>query len=93
MALIYTSIENLPVKERSENEHKWIGDFCGKCGKCIKNCPGNAILEQPIAHNSNYLTHIQNDKCYPHFYGNYDCSICIKVCSFNQNEYENLKNR
>ncbi|MCP4761545.1 MAG: [Fe-S]-binding protein, partial [archaeon] len=44
IALIYTSIENLPVKERSENEHKWIGDFCGKCGKCIKNCPGNAIL-------------------------------------------------
>jgi len=41
---IFTSIENLPIKEH--NEHSWIADYCEKCGKCIKSCPENAIVEK-----------------------------------------------
>ncbi|MCK4766557.1 MAG: [Fe-S]-binding protein [Candidatus Aminicenantes bacterium] len=89
IGLVYTGIENLPVFT-GENPHSWIEKFCRRCRICIKRCPGAAILEEPIKKN-NSLTHIVKEKCLPHFYNEHGCSVCIKVCPFNNIPYAELK--
>ena len=42
---IYTNIENLPIQ--AENEHLWVRDFCAMCKKCVRNCPVEAIFDEP----------------------------------------------
>ena len=90
LTAIYTSIENLP--DKTENEHAWIRDYCKQCKRCINECPGNAILNEPIIHPNGQITHVENMKCMPYFVNEYGCSICIKVCPFNNLDYYNLKN-
>jgi hypothetical protein len=90
LAIIATSIENLPINPDIVNPHWWIKDFCEHCGICIRECPGKAILEKPLIKDMGY-THIDNSKCFPHFYNQYGCSICIKSCYFSYKEYEDLK--
>ncbi|NPD89936.1 MAG: epoxyqueuosine reductase [Asgard group archaeon] len=89
LAAVFTSIENFP--EAEVNEQSWISDYCNKCRKCIKECPGNAILDQAIEHPNGRITHVENTKCMPHFINEYGCSICIKVCPFNNIDYYKLK--
>ena len=89
LASVFTSIQNLPITEG--NEHSWIGEYCKTCLKCIKNCPPQAILKDPIKHDTGRVTHIDNTKCFPYFADNYGCSICIKVCPFNNFSYNDLK--
>lgn len=87
ISAIFTSIENLPIKEK--NEHSWIEDYCQTCGKCIKKCPKDAIIE--IKH----LDGIKSTKfvsslcrgCYE------SCTICMGECPFNNKEYTWIKNR
>lgn len=78
ISVIFTSIQNLPVN--SLNEHLWIPDFCAKCGKCIRECPGNAIIEKEGK------TKIIKDLCH-------GCTICMKDCSFNKVGYEKIRNK
>lgn len=82
LSAIFTSIRNLPVNEI--NRHSWIPDFCAKCGKCIKNCPGNAILQQTSSETGKRKTKIIKDLCS-------GCTICMRECSFNRKEYEQIK--
>ncbi len=89
LAAIYTSIENLPIPE--ENQHSWVEDFCNKCKKCVKECPGKAILGKPIIHGNGSRTYIETEKCMPQFLNNHGCSICIKVCEFNRKDYYKIK--
>ena len=89
LSAIYTSIENLPYAV--SNEHEWIADFCGTCGKCIETCPGKAIMEEPSYNDNGTITHIDNTKCFPEFSDNYGCSVCIKECLFNTRSYEEIK--
>lgn len=89
IAVIYTSIGNLP--QISNNEHLWLKRFCEYCNKCIRSCPEEAILQEPIKHNSNSLTYINTEKCLNSFINNYGCSICIKDCPFTSVGYENIK--
>ena len=89
LTAVYTSIENLPMK--SENEHAWVREYCKQCRKCIKECPGGAIYDEPIIHESGQITHIENEKCMPYFVNQFGCSICIKVCPFNNVDYYKLK--
>lgn len=88
IAAIFTNIENLPLS--NVNEHSWIGEFCDKCGKCIRACPSQAILELPLEHKSGQKTHILREKCLPLFVKQQGCTICVKECMFTQNNYDNV---
>lgn len=90
LAIIATSIENLPINPELVNPHWWIKDFCEHCGECIKRCPGKAIFKEPLIKDTGY-THIDNSKCFPHFYNQYGCTVCIKRCPFAQTDYNELK--
>jgi len=81
ISVIFTSIQNLPVN--SSNGHSWIPDFCTKCGKCIRKCPGNAIIEKTIP-NGEIRTKIIKDLCH-------GCTICMMECSFNKMEYKKIE--
>ncbi|MBU0491155.1 MAG: hypothetical protein KKA73_14650 [Chloroflexi bacterium] len=89
LAAVFTSIENLPPC--SENPHGWIEEYCNLCHRCAKECPPQAILEQPIVHANGRVTCTETDKCFPYFAQNYGCSICIRVCPFQEQDYATLK--
>ena len=77
--MIQTSIENLPFK--TENELKWVEDYCSTCGVCIDRCPEKAFDE-----NGKYLRKL----CTAHREG---CSRCINFCPFYKRGYEKVKKR
>jgi NAD-dependent dihydropyrimidine dehydrogenase PreA subunit len=89
LAAVYTSIENLPFAR--ENPHGWIEDYCDKCRLCARECPPQAVLEQPVPNGNGLVTCTLTDKCFPYFIDNYGCSICIRVCPFQRGEYAKLK--
>ena len=89
ISAIFTSIENLPFCKK--NEHQWIDEFCKKCNNCIRKCPPQAILTDPIIHPSKRETHIERTKCLPYFNENTGCSICLKECVFSYGDYEKIK--
>ena len=77
--MIQTSIENLPFK--TENELKWVEDYCSTCGVCIDRCPEKAFDE-----NGKFLRKL----CTAHREG---CSRCINFCPFYKRGYEKSKKR
>ena len=85
---IFISADNLPVKD--SNPHSWVGDFCDKCGRCIRTCPSSAIREQPLIHESGRRTHIIREKCLPVFVTKQGCTICVKKCPFSKRSYEDI---
>jgi epoxyqueuosine reductase len=89
LAAVFTEIENLPVNENTE--HAWILDFCESCRRCIRECPPYAFFDDPIHHENGLITVLDNAKCFPYFATNHGCSICIKVCPFNQQSYGKIK--
>lgn len=89
IAAIYTNIQNLPLAEG--NDHFWIVELCNRCGQCLRKCPSQAILEEPVRHESGIVTHIDVDKCFPVFAEQHSCSLCIKVCPFNKHPYRRIK--
>ncbi|MHA2025758.1 MAG: 4Fe-4S dicluster domain-containing protein [Candidatus Thorarchaeota archaeon] len=91
LAAVYTSIENLPNAE--SNDHGWIEEYCMICGICVKQCPPQAILEEPIVHETGLITHITQVTCFEYFAQFYGCSVCVKVCPFSKagDTYERLK--
>jgi epoxyqueuosine reductase len=91
LAAVFTSIEDLPGT--ATDEHAWIEDFCRECVKCVRQCPPKAIDIEPVRHDSGRVTWIEADRCLPYFVRHNGCSICVKVCPFNQREYGWLKER
>lgn len=89
LAAVFTNIENLPFS--THNDHAWVADFCAKCGKCIRECPSQAIYEQPIQHETVQVTCVDSARCFPYFNDYYGCSVCIKVCPFNNTLYQKIK--
>jgi len=87
ISAVFTSIENLPIKE--DNDHSWIADYCQTCGKCIKKCPSDAIMEieSSDGYNGTKLMSSLCRGCYE------SCTICMKECPFNNREYTKIKNR
>ncbi len=77
--MIQTSIDNLPFK--TENELKWVEDYCSTCGVCIDRCPEKAFDE-----NGKFLRKL----CTAHREG---CSRCINFCPFYKRGYEKVKKR
>ncbi len=89
LAAVFTEIENLPVYEG--DEHAWFLDFCESCKRCIRDCPPDAFYDEPIEHENGLVTVLDNSKCFPYFAKNHGCSVCIKVCPFNQQNYDKIK--
>jgi epoxyqueuosine reductase QueG len=85
------TIVNLPGSE--VNVHDWIDEYCKVCGFCIKQCPTNAILEEPVLHDTGLITHTKQRNCFEYFARYYGCSICVKVCPFSRagDTYARLK--
>jgi ferredoxin len=89
LAAVFTEIENLPVYVG--DEHAWVLDFCESCKRCIRDCPPEAFYDEPIEHASGLVTVLDNAKCFPYFAKYHGCSVCIKVCPFNQQSYDKIK--
>ncbi len=87
ISAIFVSIANLPINE--SNEHSWITDYCEKCGKCIKACPENALIEEKTCCGEKETEFIQ-ELCIGCSQG---CTYCIEGCPFDQKEYMHIKNR
>jgi len=87
ISAIFTSIENLPIKEY--NEHSWIADYCNTCRKCIKKCPKDALIEIESQDGSKG-TKLAPELCKG---CNESCTICMRECPFNKKDYTTLKNR
>ncbi len=87
IAAIFTSIDNLPFN--GANEHSWIVDYCNICGKCMKKCPEDAIVEIELPNGS------KGSKFVPELCrGCYEsCTICMKECPFNKRDYSHIKGR
>jgi ferredoxin len=90
LAAVFTEIENFPVYEG--NEHAWVLDFCESCQRCVRDCPPDAFYDTPIHHDNGLVTVLDNGKCFPYFIAYHGCSICIKICPFNHQGYEKIKN-
>lgn len=91
IASVFTSIENLPFA--ISNNHSWISDYCDSCAICIRMCPPQAIREESISHDSGRVTYTYQDRCFRYFAENYGCSICIKVCPFSSQPYDQIRSR
>jgi epoxyqueuosine reductase QueG len=91
LAAVFPEIENLPAYRG--DEHAWVLDFCESCKRCIRDCPPHAFYDAPIQHENGLVTVLDNAKCFPYFAKNHGCSVCIKVCPFNQQDYKKLKKR
>ena len=89
LGVVFTNITNLPVNP--PNKFEWIAEYCKSCNLCIKKCPGNAILTEPIHKENGIITHIDNSKCLPYFASDDGCAICIKVCPFSKTDPLSLK--
>lgn len=83
ISAIFVSAQNLTGINSSE--HEWVKSFCTKCGRCIKKCPTDAITEEETV--AGFIkTKIIDEYCQ-------GCTICMKECSFNKNNYFALKNK
>ena len=89
LGAIFTSIENLPFS--TENEHRWVEEFCRTCQVCVRKCPPEAILPEPQRHQNGQITHVMNERCFPYFSDYYGCSVCIAVCPFSRSSYDAVK--
>jgi epoxyqueuosine reductase len=86
---IYTNISDLPVD--LHNEHLWVRDFCAMCKKCIRECPVDAIFDQPAPRGDGGMQCIDHDACRDYFNRHFGCAICLVECPFSQVGYEKIK--
>ena len=91
LAAVFTSIENLPFGQEKRNEHQWIEEYCTLCRRCATACPPQAILDLPREQDNGLITCVDTEKCFPYFMDHYGCSICIRVCPFQEQDYDKLK--
>lgn len=88
---IYTNIKNLPLD--SKNEHLWVRDFCAMCKKCIRECPVEAIFDQPVPRGDGGMQCIDHSACRDYFHQYHGCAICLVECPFSQAGYQKIKTR
>lgn len=86
ISAILTSIENLPLKETED--YSWIPDYCTVCGKCIKACPEEAMVEKESCCGME-LEFIES-RCIGCSQG---CTYCIEECPFHQKGYQPVKDK
>lgn len=88
---IYTNITNLPLS--NHNEHMWVRDFCALCKKCIRNCPVQAIFDQPVPRGDGGMQTIEHAACRDYFNAEMGCAVCLGNCPFSLIGYEAIKTR
>jgi ferredoxin len=88
---IYTNITNLPIEP--EHAHLWVRDFCAMCKKCIRECPIDAIFQQPKPRGDGGMQCIDHATCRDYFNQNFGCAICLADCPFSVAGYEKVKSR
>jgi len=88
---IYTNIKNLPISDQDKNEHLWVREFCAMCKKCIRQCPVNAIFNQPVPRGDGGMQTIDHAACRDYFTQYQGCAICLAACPFSQSGYEKIK--
>jgi len=93
LGAVFTGIENLPIDPGKASKHQWIKEYCNLCRRCAKECPPRAILDCPQQHDNGLVTCVETDACFPYFFDHYGCSICIRVCPFQEEDYSVLKDR
>jgi NAD-dependent dihydropyrimidine dehydrogenase PreA subunit len=86
---IYTNISNLPIS--TDNDHLWVRDFCAMCRKCIRECPVDAIFDQPISRGDGGYQTINRPVCRKYFNQHYGCGICLITCPFSRHGYQKIK--
>lgn len=87
LAAVFIDVDNLPLA--TENEHKWIAEFCKTCNRCVKSCPAGAIYEEPNELEDGTHVYIDLHKCAPPF--SEGCSKCISSCVFTGGNYDKIK--
>lgn len=88
---IYTNITNLPLVNAADNPHLWVRDFCAMCHKCIRQCPVDAIFDQPQPRGDGGMQCIDHDACRSYFNENFGCAICLAVCPFSVAGYDAIQ--
>lgn len=88
-AVIYTDIQNLHEHFPGQKDHSWIAEYCSTCGRCIKKCPTQAILEEASVDQYGNVTSIDYELCCKGF-EKYGCGVCITECPFNIQGYEKV---
>lgn len=91
-AVIYTDIQNLHEHFPRQEDHSWIAEYCSTCGKCIRKCPTQAILEEASIDQYGNVTSIDYDLCCKGF-NEYGCGICISECPFTTQGYDKIHTR
>ncbi len=86
ISAIFVSIANLP---KASADHSWIPDYCDKCGKCVKACPENALIENETCCGAKEIELIQKN-CIGCSQG---CTYCIEACPFTDKGYEHVKGK
>lgn len=89
LGAVFTSIQNLPFNEG--NDHSWVREFCDRCRVCHRECPPDAFYEEPKERENGQVTYVKNELCFPYFNKYHGCSVCVKVCPFNQSPYQKIK--
>jgi reductive dehalogenase len=85
-------ITDMPLKPDSPIEFG-VWDFCMKCEKCARFCPGQAIMHGPPSEKIHNISNregllrwaVDGEKCFTSFPRNSTaCGVCIRVCPFNK---------
>lgn len=93
ISIVYVNIHNLHEFIRPiAYDLEWIKSFCEKCGKCIRKCPTQAILDKPVIQGGTYTARIIYENCCDGF-EKYGCGVCIKECPFTTIGYEKIKDK
>jgi len=93
IAVIYTNIENLPYTDSCSEQHDWIESFCKKCNRCQRACPASAIYPEVKVFSDGTKQNIDYKKCALPFSSDYGCSVCIKTCTFNEQDYDTIRKK
>jgi ferredoxin len=88
---IYTNITNSPIADPTDNPHLWVRDFCAMCRKCIRECPVEAIFDQPQPRSNGGMQCIDHAACRDYFNSNFGCGVCLAVCPFSTAGYDKVK--
>jgi predicted flap endonuclease-1-like 5' DNA nuclease/ferredoxin len=88
IAAVFTNLI-LPIEKT--NSHKWVRDFCSRCGKCIRACPPKAIRKESVPTKAGHFSCVDNGKCLIYLTTHYLCSVCIKECPFTTIGYDRIK--
>lgn len=83
ISAVLTGISDLPY---GSGDHEWITSYCRRCGRCIRACPQDALVEVETCCGSTVL--LLDDRCTGCSDG---CTHCIESCPFYRKNYENIR--